>query len=453
MAKYLDYDGLKELWSKIKDYVAKNAGGETIDEDVNFYIRVRNIYENAYENAFTDSSLPNPCTDDTLTNIALSSGSSNKNYAYDVKIIGGSNLTSGENMFNGCSKLKTIPDFTTSNMTTMSNMFNGCSSITTIPELDTSKVTNMSSMFSGCSKLTNIPSTLNTSNVTTMSNMFQGCSRLTELPALSTSKVTNMENMFNGCSSLTSLAGVISDYSNCNSMHGTFKDCKSLVYLADEMSLLSFSKVTDWGECFMGCTSLTSFSALDAGKPCVIDAMFSGCKNLEEVRTLDTSSVGLGQASSVSWDSVFDGCSSLTYIPKLVMTSYIESMDSTFSGCSSLESIDTTEWDCSSLNYPRTAFDGCKKLSSLIGTHTLEEVEAGTVVAMKNWGKSFPDNTYLLDFSDCPLERASVLALINGYVYSNGGYLELSNYSYSLLTASDKTIADSKRLEIKNSGK
>ena len=90
------------------------------------------------------------------------------------------------------------------NVTNMGSMFNGCSKLTTIPQLDTSNVNNMFSMFFGCSSLTAIPQ-LDTSKVTNMGDMFSGCSKLTTIPQLDISNVNNTLGMFSGCSSLTAI--------------------------------------------------------------------------------------------------------------------------------------------------------------------------------------------------------------------------------------------------------
>jgi surface protein len=99
----------------------------------------------------------------------------------DISGIDYSHITNMYNMFNGCSRLKTIPNLDTSNVTEMSQMFYSCSSLKTIPKLDTSNVTNMSYMFGGCSELKEVQE-FDTSEVTNMSGMFYGCSSLKTIP-------------------------------------------------------------------------------------------------------------------------------------------------------------------------------------------------------------------------------------------------------------------------------
>ena len=138
------------------------------------------------------------------------------------------NVTSMDNMFNGCKNLTEIPQLDTSNVTDMSYMFSGCTNLTTIPLLDTSKVTTMFDMFYNCTNLTTIP-LLNTSNVTTMSYIFRNCTNLTTIPLLNISKVTSIQNMFDGCTSLSdeSLNNILAMCTNAvkitNSSYKTLK--------------------------------------------------------------------------------------------------------------------------------------------------------------------------------------------------------------------------------------
>ena len=147
-------------------------------------------------------------------------------------------ITNMNSTFSECSSLESInfSHFNTNKVVDMSNLFHNCSSLTSLNLLNfnTSKVYDMSNMFSGCSSLRNINlSNFNTSNVYTMYNMFNRCSSFTslDLSSFNTKNVITMWSMFNGCSSLTSL-----DLSNFNTnkvqdMTDMFAICSSLAYL------------------------------------------------------------------------------------------------------------------------------------------------------------------------------------------------------------------------------
>ena len=114
--------------------------------------------------------------------------------------------------FNGFTQLSTITGteyLNTSEVTSMNNMFYGCSSLKTIDfsKQSTSNVTNMNGMFNGCSSLEVADlKGLEVTNVTNMYRMFYNCSSLTTIMVANagwnTDKVTNSGQMFYQCSKL-----------------------------------------------------------------------------------------------------------------------------------------------------------------------------------------------------------------------------------------------------------
>lgn len=99
----------------------------------------------------------------------------------------------------------------TNNVTSMDNMFNGCTALTNITfgvGFDTSKVTSMYLVFKDCASLTSIDFTgFNTAEVTKMSGMFTGCESLItlDLSSFNTANVTDMSIMFSSCGKLTTI--------------------------------------------------------------------------------------------------------------------------------------------------------------------------------------------------------------------------------------------------------
>jgi len=131
----------------------------------------------------------------------------NKNTKLKIKLKGIDKVINMSNMFDGCSSLSSLPDFSnwnTDKVTNMCSMFRGCSSLSSLPDIsnwNTDKVTNMSYMFYECSSLLSLPdiSNWNTTNVTKMSFMFYRCSSLSSLPDISnwnTEENTDMRAMF-----------------------------------------------------------------------------------------------------------------------------------------------------------------------------------------------------------------------------------------------------------------
>lgn len=121
----------------------------------------------------------------------------------NIKVIGGSGLESGQDMF-GCGQCIDTLDLScldTSNMKNMKHMFGGCSAKNIIlSNFDTSKVTNMESMFFMCNTPLLDISSFDTSKVTSMESMFESCSaKYINTLSFDVSNVDNMSRMFDLC--------------------------------------------------------------------------------------------------------------------------------------------------------------------------------------------------------------------------------------------------------------
>ena len=212
-------------------------------------------------------------------------------------------MTSMYYMFRNCSSLQAIPLLDTSSVTDMNYMFYSCSSLQSIPKLDTSKVTSMIGMFNYCNLLQSIPK-LDTSKVTSMNSMFSSCSSLKSIPELDTSNVTSMNSMFNSCGSLRSIPKL--DTSNVEDMYHMFYECRSLEFI----SQLDTSKVTNMNNMFYECKSLKIIPQLDTSKVTNMEQMFYGWFTPNDLKRIE----GLDMSSATKTDSMFGGCSNLSYI-------------------------------------------------------------------------------------------------------------------------------------------
>jgi len=212
----------------------------------------------------------------------ISFGSSGGNIAkHCVGVYLNSSFLTSAN-FNSWRNLK-FASINENNITSFNNMFNGCYSLTTVPLLDTSSGTNFSSMFQNCSSLTTIP-LINTVNGTGFISMFNGCYSLTTVPLLDTSSGTNFSSMFNSCYSLTTIP--LLDTSNGTSFNSAFSRCYSLTTIP----LINTSKVTNFNFMFQFCYSLTTIPLLDTSSGTGFSSMFSYCYSLTTIPLLDTSS-------------------------------------------------------------------------------------------------------------------------------------------------------------------
>lgn len=163
----------------------------------------------------------------------------------------------------------------TSQVTSMENMFNGCKNLCEIPLIDTSNVTSFRYIFANCSNLTKI-ALLDTSKVTTMDTAFLSCKSLEEIPLFNTSSVTNMTNTFSGCSAIKQVP--LLDISNVTIMNSTFSRCTSLT----ELPQLNTGKVTDMNYMCSGCTNLVTVPVLNTSSVDTMGVAFENCLNLSD---------------------------------------------------------------------------------------------------------------------------------------------------------------------------
>ena len=193
----------------------------------------------------------------------------------DVGKFNTDNVTYMSDMFRNCSGLTSldVSKFNTDHVTTMYSMFFGCSGLTSldVSKFNTDHVTNMNSMFCGCSSLTSLDvSKFNTANVIDMSYMFDGCSALTNLDMskFNTANVTYTSCMFSGCSWLTSLDLRNFDTDNVKEMKWMFSGCSALTIIYSEEAWSCESS----DNMFYGCTSLKGAIEFDSNKTNVMYA-------------------------------------------------------------------------------------------------------------------------------------------------------------------------------------
>lgn len=113
--------------------------------------------------------------------------------------------------------------------------------------------------------------------------------------------------------------------------------------------------------------------------------------------------------------------------------------------CRNIASLDVTNFDTSAVTYITEMFYNCSSLTSIIGTHTLADVQAGTVNAMRGLKVS-------ISFEWSPnLERASILALFYGLADLTGKTSQtvtLHATAKARLTAEDIKIATDKNWNV-----
>ena len=297
------------------------------------------------------------------------------------------NVTNMSSMFGYCSGLTSlnVSKFDTQKVTDMVGMFSGCSSLKSLDlsNFDTRNVTSMGSMFFICSSLKSLDlSNFNTAKVTGMKDMFAACSELTslDLTSFNTAKVTDMSFMFSGCSALTTIYAtdnfvtdqVIEDYY-------MFDGCKSLKDYADSKINHNYANCTT-GYFTPGCgyamfddaTETLTFSykgvkpkgAYDLNKGVnYLAGWYQHTSNIKKV-VFDASFANARPTNCNEW---FSACYYLTTIEGIeyLNTQKVTDMGGMFYGCSSLKSLDLSNFDTRNVTSMGSMFNFCSALESL----------------------------------------------------------------------------------------
>ena len=194
---------------------------------------------------------------------------------------------------------------------------------------------------------------------TITSQWFYDMYRLTSINGmenLNTSEVTDMGNMFGNCSSLTSLDVSGFNTDNVTNMAGMFVGCWKLESL--DVSHFNTDKVTDMFAMFMECASLTSLdvSGFNTANVTVMEGMFNDCTKLE---SLDVSHFNTAKVTDMY--VMFGACSSLT---SLDLSSF------TFNGNMDTDRMMTQCTSLKSLTIPSTAGNLSSDACDGVGTET-----------------------------------------------------------------------------------
>lgn len=251
-----------------------------------------------------------------------------------------------------------------------------------------------------------------------MSISWHNNNKVTSIPGemIDTSDMTSLDSMFENCRMLENVDVSEWNISNVTSIARTFVFCTSLKEL--DVSKWDTSNVTSLRFTFYNCTSLTK--PLDVSK-------WDTSKVTDLYNTFASQS---GDTLDVSkWD-----------------VSNVTNMQSVFYGCSAVTTLDLTGWNCEKNKNSTWFFHNDRKLVSVIGTHTLAEVEAGNIVALKNMGAACVELEYQ---GATVLRYSSILALTNGMynrTSTTTGKLKLSYYAFNACKNDDDTLPDATTL-------
>ena len=115
-------------------------------------------------------------------------------------------------------------------------------------------------------------------------------------------------------------------------------------------------------------------------------------------------------------------------------TSKVTDMQHMFNSCSSLQQLDVSGWDTSKVTNIGDMFYSCRSLRTIIGEHTIQDVESGlkTMIGLK----------ISIKIQQSPLRFSSILALANGLADLTGATaqtLTISAQSYTNMYNDDDT--------------
>jgi hypothetical protein len=182
---------------------------------------------------------------------------------------------------------------------------------------------------------------------TSMERAFFGCNNMTiSLTCTGVMPSGSYVLSWQGCSSLTSFPAL--DLSGGTNFQQTWQGCSSLTSF-NATAMGSGSYFLSW----QGCSSLTSFPALDLSGGTNFRSTWQGCSSLTSFPVLDLS-------GGTNFTSAWQGCSSLTSFPVLDLsggTNFTEA----WQNCSSLTSFNATAMGSGS--YFR-AWQNCSSLTS-----------------------------------------------------------------------------------------
>ena len=297
-----------------------------------------------------------------------------------------------------CSNLTTIEGIeylNTEKVTNMKDMFYRCSALTSLnlSNFNTAGVKDMYGMFCVCSALTSLDlSNFNTANVTDMSNMFERCSALTTIfvsDKFVTDHVTNSSNMFSGCNKLIGAIEYAGnntnnkDYANYEtgyfSPEGgfpgyavfdkgtgtlTFKWNNSTSIPAGAYGLNVGYNDPRWLEITVEIQKVVFDASFANARPTSCYHWFSACENLTTIEGIEY----LNTEKVTNMSDMFYHCSTLTSLDlSNFNTAKVTNMEEMFIGCSALTTIYVSDkFVTDHVTNSRNMFSGCNKLIGAI---------------------------------------------------------------------------------------
>ncbi len=244
------------------------------------------------------------------------------------------------------------------------------------------------------------------------------------IPVAKFDGITDMGDMFKGCFSLTSLDLSDWDTSKLTNMSNMFCLCKRLTSL--NLSSLNTSSVITMRNMFGYCESLKSLdiSHFDTSNVTDMSKMFSYSNNLT---SLDLS--GWNTSSVTNMYQMFRNCTKLSSLDLSGWnTSSVTDMSDMFANCSSLTTLDLSGLNTSNVTTMLTMFDNCSSLTSL-------DLSGWNTSKVTNMSSMFYDCTNLTSLDLSHFDTSNVTIMNGMFVHcENLTSLDLSHFDTSNVT-------------------
>lgn len=311
-----------------------------------------------------------------LTSINTAWGYGRNLRSLDISGIHTPNVTDMANAFYFCQYIKELDlrHWVTTKVLSLSSTFSTCYGLRTIniTGWETPSLNNLYSTFSTCRSLKKIYGLegLNTANVTTFAYLFSVCMNLDDFPIedWDTAKCTTFVNLFNECYMLKEIDLSGWDTSKVTTFASMFSNCQSLKRVC--LDGWSAANVTTVSGMFSSCHDLESIdiSWMHLTNKCTsIYAMFSNCWLIKEINIPnDWDLSGIGNGSNTA-NNTFSNCYSLEKITGISnwQFSFTNALNSMFSNCRSLKTIDVSGWKTNTVTNLSSMFYYCYSLEEI----------------------------------------------------------------------------------------
>lgn len=309
------------------------------------------------------------------------------------------NVTIYTSAFEGCTALENVGVLfgESAASTKCDNLFYGCTALKTLPEgifAGLTGATTFEEAFYGCSALETLPAGLfeKNTNVTTVTKCFQDCISLKGVPSRmfgATTKTKTLSYLFDGCTSLETIAADAFSglAATSTSFMYAFQDCKALKEVPDRL--------------LKEVRTISTYTG-----------MFRYCEGLRRV-----GSEALNCTAATALTSVFEGCTALEEIGEKLIVNPVKltSISGLFKNCSSLKSVPAGIFDeCTMLKTVTNAFNGCTALGgespyTVVGgkkyhlyERTAENASTTGLTAVTSSKGCFTGCTQLSDYAQIP---------------------------------------------------